>query len=78
MDANSPRVDPGIPRAPATSVLDLRAGVRSGDLDISLFANNLLNDNPLLSLGRDAPWSTYYRTTTFRPRTIGITATFRR
>lgn len=78
VDTNSPLVDPEIPRAPATSVLDLRAGVRLGDLDLSLFANNVLNDNPLLSLGRDALWSEYYRATTFRPRTIGITATLRK
>jgi iron complex outermembrane receptor protein len=78
VNIDSPLVDPDIPRAPATSVLDLRAGVRLGDLDISLFANNVLNDNPLLSLGHDDAGSGFYRSTTFRPRTIGITATLRR
>jgi outer membrane receptor protein involved in Fe transport len=78
VNIDSPLVDPDIPRAPATSVLDLRAGVRLGDLDISLFANNVLNDNSLLSFGHDNSGSGFYRSTTFRPRTIGITATFRR
>lgn len=78
VDANSPLVDPDIPRPPATSVLDLRAGVYLGDVDISLFANNLLNDNPLLSLGHDDVGSGFYRSTTFRPRTVGITATLRK
>jgi outer membrane receptor protein involved in Fe transport len=78
LNIDSPLVDPDIPRAPATSVLDLRVGVRFNEVDVSLFANNLLNDNPLLSLGHDDAGSGFYRSTTFRPRTIGITATYRR
>ncbi|MDY6947688.1 MAG: TonB-dependent receptor [Pseudomonadota bacterium] len=77
LDLNSPLVDPDIPRAPATSVLDLRAGLRFGDMDVSLFVNNALNDNPLLSIGHDDAGSGFYRSTTYRPRTVGITATFR-
>jgi iron complex outermembrane receptor protein len=78
LDVTSPLVDPDIPRAPATSVLDLRAGLRFGDMDVSLFVNNVLNDNPLLSYGHDDAGSGFYRSTTYRPRTFGITATFRR
>lgn len=77
LDLDSPLVDPDIPRAPTNSVLDLRAGVRFGELDLSVFANNVLNDDPLLSLGHDAPGSGFYRSTTTRPRTIGLTATYR-
>jgi outer membrane receptor protein involved in Fe transport len=78
VDASSPLIDPAIPRLPATSVLDLRAGARFGDLDVSLFANNVLNAHPLLSLGHDTPDSVNFRTTTYRPRTIGLTATLRK
>jgi iron complex outermembrane receptor protein len=78
VDTNSPLIDPAIPRPPATSVLDLRAGARFGDLDVSLFAGNVLNASPYLSLGHDTPDSVNFRTTTYRPRTIGITATFRK
>jgi outer membrane receptor protein involved in Fe transport len=78
VDVTSPLVDPDIPRAPATSVLDLRAGLRFGDIDVSLFVNNVLNDSPLLSYGHDDAGSGFYRSTTYRPRTFGITATIRK
>ena len=78
LDLSSPLVDPALPRAPATAVLDLRAGARFGDLDVSLFANNVTNDHPLLSLGHETPTDINFRTTSYRPRTIGITATFRK
>jgi len=78
VDTNSPLVDPAIARSPATSDLDLRAGARFGGLDISLFAGNVLNNHPLLSLGHDTVGDVNYRSTTFRPRTVGITATFRK
>ncbi len=78
LDLNSPLTDPDLRRAPATSVLDLRAGVRFGGLDVSVFGNNLLDDAPLLSYGHDFPGSGFYRSTTFRPRTIGISAVFRK
>jgi iron complex outermembrane receptor protein len=78
VDTNSPLFDPDIPRAPATSELDLRAGARVGGLDVSLFANNVLDNHPLLSFGHDTVGDVNYRSTTFRPRTVGITATFRK
>jgi iron complex outermembrane receptor protein len=78
LDSASFLTDPDLPRTPANSSLDLRTGMRFGDLDISLFANNVLNENALLSLGHDSAGSGFYRSSTFRPRTIGITATYRR
>jgi outer membrane receptor protein involved in Fe transport len=78
LDLSSPLVDPALPRAPSTSVLGLRAGARFGGLDISLFANNVTNDHPLLSLGHETPYDVNFRTTSYRPRTIGISATFRK
>jgi outer membrane receptor protein involved in Fe transport len=78
LDSASFLTDPDLPRAPANSSLDLRTGVRFGDLDISLFANNVLNEDALLSYGHDAPGSGFYRSSVFRPRTIGITASYRR
>ena len=80
LDDASFLTDPNIPRAPATSSLDLRAGTRFNGFDISLFANNVLDAHPLLSIGHDnaVPPSGFYRSTTFRPRTIGITVSMRR
>ncbi len=78
LDLTSPLVDPMIPRAPATAALALRAGVRFSGLDVSLFANNVTNDNPVLGLGHETPGNLNFRATAFRPRTIGLSVTFRR
>lgn len=83
VDVNSPLVDPTLPRPPATSQLDLRVGARfeiaqESDLDVSLFVNNVTNSMPLVSLYHETPDSIWYRSGTFRPRTIGLTATLHR
>jgi len=78
LDLTSPLVDPMIPRAPRTAVLGLRAGARFGGFDVSLFANNVTNDNPVLGLGHETPGNLNFRATAFRPRTIGLSATFRK
>lgn len=83
IDVDSPLVDPNLPRAPATSQLDLRFGARfevaqQNDLDVSLFINNVTNSQPLLSLYHETPDSTWYRSGTFRPRTVGVTLSMRR
>ena len=82
IDLNSPLVDPALPRAPATTLLNLRIGDRiktKGDqeIDLSLFVNNVTNSQPVLSLYHDTLESTQFRAATFRPRTIGLTATLR-
>jgi len=78
VDTQSPLVDPNLPRPPATSQLDLRAGARFKSVDLSVFVNNVTNSHPVLSLYHDSLDSTWYRAGTFRPRTVGLTATFRR
>ena len=78
LDLASPLVDPNLPRPPAWSQLDLRAGVRFDQLDLSLFVNNVTNSHPVLSLYHDSLDSVWYRAGTLRPRTIGFTATLRR
>lgn len=77
LDLTSPLVDPNLPRAPATSLLNLRAGMRLSGVDVSIFANNVTNSEPVLSLGHDTVQSQVFRSTTFRPRTIGLTVTYR-
>ncbi|MCF8710405.1 TonB-dependent receptor, partial [Rhizorhapis sp. SPR117] len=83
VDVNSPLVDPEYPRTPATSQLNLRLGARldamgSNDLDISLFVNNVTNEQPLLSLYHELIGSPRYRSGTFRPRTFGLTVSLRK
>lgn len=83
VDTNSPLVDPTLPRPPATSQLDARIGGRfevldGAQVDVSLFATNITNEQPLVSLFHETPDSTFYRSGTFRPRTIGVTVALRR
>ena len=82
IDVNSPLVDPALPRPPATSQLDLRLGGRlsvggKSEMDLSLFVNNVTNEQPLLALYHDTPDSTWFRAGSFRPRTIGLTLSLR-
>jgi outer membrane receptor protein involved in Fe transport len=78
--------------AEATNFVTARAGVDLGPLEVSAFVDNLLNSQDILSTsgGRTgcnatsgAACSVYsqynpvFRRTTFRPRTIGITASYR-
>jgi len=78
LDVSSPLVDPGVPRRPATSQLDLRGGVQIGDVDVSIFATNVLNAHPWLGQVHSTLADPNLRSMTFRPRTLGLTATFRR
>ena len=77
LDLTSPIINPDIPRTPAVTVLNLRIGTRFNGADISLFALNALNAQPEIARYEDAPAADYFRGITLRPRTIGITATFR-
>jgi iron complex outermembrane recepter protein len=77
-DLNNGNADPTIPGLPIVSTLGLRAGFRWGGADVSLFAQNLLNTHPLLFSSRDTtPVDPLYFGHTDRPRTIGVTATYR-
>jgi len=66
---------------PSTSQLQLRSGVRWSGFDVSLFCNNLTNSHPVLSQSpsiRIVPTELLqYQYTTFRPRTYGVTASYR-
>ena len=88
---NNALFDTTIPGLPSTKNLQLRAGLRFDGFDVSLFANNLTNDHPTLFASRDlndgcgaagqvcampAKDNLYYARGV-RPRTVGITATYR-
>ena len=55
----------------------LRAGIRLGALDLSLFVNNLFDTHPFLSYSAEDKYSILYEATILRPRTFGLTATIR-
>ncbi|PEQ12883.1 hypothetical protein B2G71_08530 [Novosphingobium sp. PC22D] len=57
-----------------SELVNARIGARFNSVDVSLFANNLLDAAPLINPSR----SRYiWQASTFRPRTIGITASYR-
>jgi hypothetical protein len=69
--------DPTITGLPETHNLFLRAGLRWSGWDLSLFGQNLTNEHPVLFQFHDASFSTEYWNRGVRPRTLGLTATYR-
>lgn len=76
-DGNNGASDPSVPALTSTNDLSLRAGLRWSGFDISLFANNVLNALPVLITGHDTTTSLLYYQHTWRPRTLGLTGTYR-
>lgn len=72
-----PRVygyDPTITPTGETRMLNLRLGGYLGDWNLSVFADNVTNDEPILSRGHDTLTSPIFTSFTYRPRTLGVTA----
>lgn len=69
--------DPAALPAPATRLVNLRAGVRLARFDISAFVNNLFNARPLLTRYSEVIGNPVHRDFTFRPLSAGLTGTFR-
>jgi outer membrane receptor protein involved in Fe transport len=92
-DSNNGLFDNTLPGLPVVNNLSLRAGLRFNGFDISAYANNVTNAHPLMFESRDiAPYAgppgtgasqvgpttdNLYYGRGVRPRTIGITATYR-
>ena len=69
--------DPGLLSEPAISTVTLRAGATLGNVIVSVFADNLLDAHPQLNYGHQDSNTLLYEATTLRPRTVGLTATYR-
>ncbi|WP_395671764.1 TonB-dependent receptor domain-containing protein, partial [Phenylobacterium sp.] len=68
--------DPLLQPDPESTLVNARAGVTRGAVDVSVFVNNVFDSTPLLNRThsrRNPIWTS----TTFRPRTLGVTATYR-
>jgi iron complex outermembrane recepter protein len=92
-DTNNAIFDDTLPGLPVINDLSARAGLRFDGLDVSLYANNITNAHPLMFEARDiypypgAPGTgaaqngpttdTLYFARGMRPRTLGVTATYR-
>jgi outer membrane receptor protein involved in Fe transport len=66
---------PGNP--PATTFVSLRSGMAIKGAQVSVFIDNLLNTHPGLNLTHEDQYTVLFQNTTFRPRTVGVTATYR-
>lgn len=77
LDPRSISYDPNRLSAQASTVVNARLGVEMGSFDVSLFAKNLLNANDRLTRNHDQLNSMLFKETSLRPRTIGVTATYR-
>jgi outer membrane receptor protein involved in Fe transport len=79
-DPNNALYDTTLPGLPIVNNLSARAGLRFNGVDLSLYGNNLTNAHPLMFEARDiayTPTDSLYFGRGVRPRTIGITATYR-
>ena len=84
---------PDVYLAPATDYVSARVGIENPQFDISLFVNNLFNAQDVLTVNSNGGRggctitngvpsactrnTTYQKPTTYRPRTIGLTARFK-
>jgi iron complex outermembrane receptor protein len=76
-DPDTHSYDAGLVLPSATNFLSLRAGVLVGGANVSLFVDNVANALPQLTLSHEDKYTLLYTQTTFRPRTMGVTATYR-
>jgi outer membrane receptor protein involved in Fe transport len=79
-DSRNALYDTTIPGLPVVNNLSARAGARYNGLDVSLYANNLTNSQPLMFESRDIASNAtdlLYFGRGVRPRTYGVTAIYR-
>ena len=79
-DTRNALYDVTLPGLPVTKNLELRGGLRWGGYDVSLFVQNLLDQQPLMFRSRDIAdnqTDNLYFDRGLRPRTIGLTAAYR-
>jgi outer membrane receptor protein involved in Fe transport len=75
-DPASVNYDALVPARGETNLLNARVGVKVSDIDLSLFVNNLTNASPSIGYTRTRG-QPVYTDTTFRPRTAGVTMSYR-
>jgi iron complex outermembrane receptor protein len=77
-DSGTPLYDPRLNPIPAYGVLNVRLGTRFGNFDVSAFVQNLNNAAPALYQTRFTNYDPQdWQSETLRPRTYGLTGTWR-
>ena len=74
-DPASAGYQPGNIPDPSTNLLNLRAAFQRANYDVALFVNNALDTRPTILRRYNPPGPVY--ATTFRPRTVGLSASWR-
>ncbi|WP_459662318.1 TonB-dependent receptor [Novosphingobium sp. 11B] len=69
--------DPGLTATKSGAVVSARLGAKMAAFDLSIFANNIFNDSKPLSRTHDLTGSALYYDFSNRPRTLGLTLTYR-
>ena len=69
--------DPTSVADPQTNLVSVRGGVTLNAVKLAIFVDNLFNSHPVLGLGHQDQDTLLYEATTLRPRTFGLTATYR-
>jgi len=65
---------PTLPPNPPTHLSNARAVYKRGKLEVAGFVNNVFNSHPLLGAYQDVPNEALTTFSTFRPRTVGLSA----
>jgi outer membrane receptor protein involved in Fe transport len=77
LNPNNGAIDPTLANPPATHYLTTRIGHRIGGVDASFFINNLLDKHEWTRRQRDNLYSDIFYSQIVRPRTFGITVSYR-
>jgi outer membrane receptor protein involved in Fe transport len=75
--ANGLNFVPGYYVRPTTNFVSLRTGIRKDALEVSLFADNLFDDGTITERVPMPVTVEPFRANTYRPRTIGLTISYR-
>ncbi len=76
-DPQTEYYDAGLQPDPATSLVSLRTGITLDSWEFNLFMDNVFNAHPQLTLAHQDYNTLLYTAESFRPRTTGITATYK-
>jgi hypothetical protein len=77
VDSRTFGYDPTLPQPGALKSLSMRLGMYVGGWELSLFGNNITNDESPTAISHDIPGAVPYYLTSYRPATFGITAAYR-
>lgn len=76
-DPSTTSFNPNSRKYPKADSLNLRAGIQLSMTELAVFVDNLTNEHPMFQTDDGDEFNSTTRYSTYRPRTFGVTATFR-